>query len=178
MSHTQLTYDPFKDIFTDGCCIDWFIWEPVDTIRILKPTTYEPIHVTQKHWDAPLSCDTREIWLPVNRYCDHHRRITLPEELTVRIFFSTLHAFYDTPINLTDLMVGKRDTSCAYFIDAIRDISNGERVTWSDLLGTKSCFMPVNKDPSIRRSPYGCSGSVRFEGIRYEGTRASLMLGS
>lgn len=184
-------YDAAEDRFSDGCCIDWFIWEPVESIHIINNVT-PPRLLTASHWDATMTLPgpgpgpctappdqanggtSVELWLPVERYGDVYRMITLPERLTVRQFFTAVHAFYDSEIVHDDL----RDHDLTithgvlYARNALINISKGRRVTWSDLLGQRDAYWPR------AASRESCSGCVRFEGLRKKGRDLVLVLGS
>lgn len=102
-------YDAVEESFSDGCSIDWFIREPLDTMHVISESM-SPWPMSESHWDAKVRlpvedyrAKTVQLSLPVERDGTQTHAITLPVELTVRELFTAIHAFYDTPITAKDL---------------------------------------------------------------------------
>lgn len=189
-------YDVAEDKFTDGGgCVDWFIWEPVESIHVLNHVA-APTPLTAAHWDARVTLPnvsasgngnvdadgTVELWLPVERYGDVYRMIRMPVRQSVREFFTAVHAFYDTAITREDLK--EHDLAITHGVmycrNALINLARGNRVTWSDLMGHRAAYWPSTSggETHHRRGAYSCSGCVRYEGVRTKGRDLVLVLGS
>ena len=95
-------------------------------------------------------------------------------KLDVRGLLEKIYEFYQTPITVRDIADRKRDKD-DYIIDVRKKLAKGERVVWADLIGC-SGYLPGSTEN--RRHPFSCSGLVRFEGIKIEGNKIVLALGS
>jgi hypothetical protein len=85
--------------------IDWFIYEPIDTIKIFDDSTGEMIDLEQAHWDTiPLDWPADKpmrIQLPVGPagpVC------TVPPPCTTRSILQSIYDFYQTPLTKSDLL--------------------------------------------------------------------------
>lgn len=188
-------YDALEKQFSDGSNIDWYIWEPVHSMHVAKEGSFlQPLDET--YWEAmvslPVYCiewhshnqvDTRvKLKVPVSRHCDEYdeydeyRIILMPQIMTVREFFTAIYNFYATEITSAD-MEGLGETQCT--INAVLKLSQGEIVTWADLLGTKNMYSPGagGVETSTRRHLSSCNGLVRYEGVKRSDKGFLLLLG-
>lgn len=185
------SYDAAADKFSDclESIIDWFIWEPVNSIHIMNQHG-PPCLVPANYWSIPVILPRSQgkthvdLEMPVERWGSRgqHRTLSLPAQLDVLAFFTALHAFYDTPITSADLAdhdPRSDESGVPYVSSALSRIAAGERVTWSDMLGVRNLYTAGSgPDTANRRQPLSCSGSVRFEGIEVDGSVLCLRLGS
>lgn len=174
-------YDPIEKQFSDGSLIDWYIWEPVHSMHVVKDGSLQL--VDESHSTAMVDLpdaqhDTHvELMVPVSRSHDEHRTISIPADVTVLGFFTAIHAFYDTEITCADI---EDLEETEYTVDATAKIDGGGRVTWVDLLGSKNRYPPGHGgvETDSRRHPFSCEGLVRYEGVQLSGDDLVLMLGS
>ncbi|MEW5310255.1 MAG: hypothetical protein WDW38_002071 [Sanguina aurantia] len=182
-------YDAAADTFSDGCCIDWFVWEPLDTMHVMGGSmSARPM--SEAHWNAKAKLPVKDsgaktvrLLLPVERYSYGGRFITIPVQLTVRQLFTAIHAFYDTPVKAEELRghdIGRYGSGAGYLEGALEGLAAGRRVTWLDLIGSRDASFggEYSTETAKRRFPLSCSGCVRYEGIRKQDNFISLSLGS
>lgn len=174
-------YNPIEEQFSDGALIDWYIWEPVRSMHVVKEGMLQLLD--ESHWKATVDLLTTrndathvQLSVPVSRLYDEHLIISMPASLTVEMFFTAIHAFYDTAITIADIEELRETGNTTR---ASLRISQGERVTWADLLG-ETRYLPGVGDveTSTRRHPFSCSGLVRYEGVQRFGDDLLLILGS
>lgn len=161
------TYDVMADLFSDYSKTDWYIWEPVDTIHVYTPML-RPIR--QMHLRAMLKfpslkeTDThRDLFMPVRNF-GRGVPIRLPLVMTAFEFFTTVHDFYNIRITKADL---REHQNSPELERALRDLREGRRVTWGDMLGTRDVYHQGKGDISTarRRGHLSCPGQFRFAGV-------------
>jgi hypothetical protein len=202
----RLTYDAdvARGTFSDKTSIDWWIWEPLETAHVTSQYDF-PKLLTQAHWDAPVRFpsgfssinrnDTVELHVPLDRYSEVSRKISIPTDINVRQLLEAIRAFYDRDVELSDLT--EHDPKGGPYTEAaIDDLKCGKKVTWVHLMGCPEYMDPSELMPpdlaelwrannnfnpaetTHRRDPFSCSGLVRYEGLRLYAGKLMLCLGS
>jgi hypothetical protein len=86
-------------------CVDWFIYEPIDTIKLFDDENGKLIDPEQAHWDTiPLEWPAEKpmrIQLPVG--CAASPVCTVAPPCTMRNVLQSIYDFYQTPLTKRDL---------------------------------------------------------------------------
>jgi hypothetical protein len=158
---TALSFN-LDNTFSDQKVIDWFVWEPVDTAQLLNEDgaahPFTPAHMESVALSGEGSCT---LSLPVSRYSETTREISLQLPCTIKQLLDAIHQFYATQIPVNDEL---KDIEKNQYKDNV--LKNGATATWLDLIGSR--FVGPDDgivDPNVRRSPFMCNGLVRFEGL-------------
>ena len=168
---SELTYDPVQEVMSDGCWIDWFVYEPVDSCFVCSRSSANSArpHLRARLDTIPPDCI---LVFPVARF----EHASVPRRMrglqTVSDLLHAIHAFYEevlTPEEVTE-HAGEHDDG--YAQDAVQRAKAGEVVTRLDLIGSRTLFC----EPGGRRHPLMCSGRVRYEGLAEQGAGGVFLL--
>lgn len=186
ITFSDLTYNPHIDKFSDGCHIDWWVWEDVNTIWIHNhDNNFSGPMMDSKHlnarvlWETPIYKDNEnekiKINMDISRYGDLWKKILCLKNCTVRQLLNTISSFYKQIIDTNFIL--KHKSNSEYWKDALNKSQNGNIVYMYDLIGTNFLHPMVRYDDFIiyRRSPLLCNGCVRYEGVSKNN---EIMLGS
>jgi hypothetical protein len=180
-------------------CVDWFIYEPIETIKLFDNKNGGQVDPEQIHWDTiplkwradkPMRIQLPVIMVSVLPFQQVSHVITVPAPCTMKQILTSIYEFYQSPVEVSELDDLKSKTSGAVgsFNRELGCLAKGSRV-WEmvregkpvqrfDLLGSTKLF----KEPEEgqRRCGLFCTGFVRFEGLserKRDGT-VRLRLGS
>jgi hypothetical protein len=196
-SHAGLATDddrmPHKDASTAFTvdkrlsCVDWFIYEPVETMKMFDDENGGQVDPEQAHWDTiPLDWPADQpmrILLPLTRYQEVSHVITVPAPCTMKQILTSIYEFYQGPIEISELHALK--SKAAFPNHYLEDggsvwqmLDEGKTVRRFNLLGSTELFMGPAEGQ--RRCGLDCSGLVRMDVLseRQPDGTVHLILGS
>lgn len=172
INFSDITYNPYVDRFSDGCIIDWWVWENIDTIWIHNyDKDFSGPMMDSKHLNARVIWDKSshkndeiKIKMNISRHSYVWKEIKCMRNCTVSHLLNTISSFYKLTID-TDFILNHRSDD-DYWRDALKKSQDGDTIYMYDLIGT-SFMNPMFRydDFNHRRCSLLCNGCVRYEGI-------------
>ena len=163
-----LSFDPYKNYFSDDTRLDWWTCEAPETAWIRCESFAGPID--SKHMRAEIDFTDpkhQNVVVPISRCGAVRKMIRGARIVTVQDLLSSVANFYGQSVDqnwMDENRPGPADSNDFYHQAVLEKLRIGQTVTIMDLVGAPQTF-GLDNGISTRRHIFACNGLVRYEGM-------------